>query len=344
MFRLNCGMELLKPRGLIDSIEWDRLAEAARLIRESRQVSIMTRRKHRTFLQAWRAFRPWGEQLDLRMLLAPIMEIVTTTTENPALGTTLRDAINRIDSNLDTTSQNSIAFDIPATDPGYNSITNTCTFSPSSALPPITNPTIVDGTTQPILNGQRPLIVIDGHAVKAPADGLIVADHADGSTIRGLEIIHFSGTGGAGGSGITVVTSNNTIGGLADGQGNILGSNTGDGISILAVLDRPGVGNNLIVGNFIGTDSNGANLGNGFGIALGTLNNTVGGTTPAASNVIGFNAAGGIAIAGAKGIQNVVLGNFIGTNSSVRTWGINSASRSRSRTIRSAEHRVPPTS
>ena len=54
-------------------------------------------------MQDRRAFRPWGERLDSRMLLSGLLEIVTTTLDVPTIGGTLRDAINRIDSNPDTT-------------------------------------------------------------------------------------------------------------------------------------------------------------------------------------------------------------------------------------------------
>jgi hypothetical protein len=249
------------------------------------------------------------------MLLTGLMEVVTTTVDLPSIGGTLQDAINRIDSNPDMSSLNSIDFQIPTTDPGYNPANGTFTFSLQSVLPPITNPAFVDGTTEATFLGQPALVVIDGQGIKAPADGLDLEGHADGSTIYGLKIVNFSGLGGSGGNGIAIETANNTIGGLASNQGNILGSNTGDGISIPVFVNALGPeNNNLIIGNFIGTDASGANLGNGFGLEIATPNNTVGGTASGAANVIGFNTGGGVGISGSLGNQNVVLGNFIGTN------------------------------
>lgn len=191
----------------------------------------MTQRKRRTELQDRRAFRPGGERLDLRMLLTGLLEIVTTTLDVPTIGGTLRDAIDQIDLNPDTTSLNSIVFQIPATDPGYNPADETLTISLQSALPPITNPAFVDGTTEAEFIGRPAIVVIDGQGVTAPADGLDLEGNADGSTIDGLEIVNFSHSGANGGAGINIETANNTIGGMASNQGNLLGFNR-DGISI----------------------------------------------------------------------------------------------------------------
>ena len=132
---------------------------------------------------------------------------------------------------------------------------------------------------------------------------------APGSTIDGLEITSF------GGSGIVIQSSNNTIGGAAAADGNILVSNTRAGVSIRQGLGAPSDAvNNLLVGNFIGTDATGANRGNGAGIISTTSGNTIGGITAGAANVIGFNTSEGLFLSGAGASGNVVLGNFIGTN------------------------------
>ena len=100
---------------------------------------------------------------------------------------------------------------------------------------------------------------------------------------------------------------NNTIGGA-----NTIGHNGGRGIEI---NDSIATGN-VVLGNYIGTDASGDNLGNGGdGIYIGDApNNTVGGAGNAA-NTIGFN-FDGIDITGSGATGNVVLGNFIGTNAS----------------------------
>ncbi|MBI2479252.1 MAG: hypothetical protein HYV60_11645, partial [Planctomycetia bacterium] len=77
--------------------------------------------------------------------------------------------------------------------------------------------------------------------------------------------------------------------------------------------------NNLIVGNFIGTNSTGtAALGNSRGLAIFGNNNTIGGTTEADRNVISGNTGAGLSIAvpfeGATANGNRVIGNFIGAD------------------------------
>ncbi|MDQ3010721.1 MAG: putative Ig domain-containing protein, partial [Acidobacteriota bacterium] len=109
-------------------------------------------------------------------------------------------------------------------------------------------------------------------------------------------------------------TSNNTVGGTASGARNIISGNGQHGIAISFS------NNNLVAGNFIGTDVNGtADLGNtlsGVALLFGGTNNTIGGTTAAARNIISGNDQHGVLIIGASDsiFSNFVRGNFIGTN------------------------------
>jgi hypothetical protein len=93
----------------------------------------------------------------------------------------------------------------------------------------------------------------------------------------------------------------------------------------------------LVQGNYIGTDITGTNSqGNAFGgiFIVGAKNNTIGGTTAAAGNLISGNAANGIYITDATNFYgltatatgNVVQGNFIGTDVSGTVALPNSAS------------------
>src|SRR6202035_3563995 len=92
----------------------------------------------------------------------------------------------------------------------------------------------------------------------------------------------------------------------------------GDGVQIEGDPVTGGADGNLIQGNFIGTDSTGhAHLGNAVGLAMltqATGNNTVGGTTPAAGNVISGNTADGVVLLDAGTNHNLLEGNFIGTD------------------------------
>jgi len=86
-------------------------------------------------------------------------------------------------------------------------------------------------------------------------------------------------------------------------------------------------GGNVISGNYIGTDISGTVImGNThFGIeniedsgdeeSDGSSNNLIGGTTPAARNVISGNGSFGVLIMDASSTGNVVAGNYIGTDS-----------------------------
>ena len=73
----------------------------------------------------------------------------------------------------------------------------------------------------------------------------------------------------------------------------------------------------MVEGNFIGVDVTGTaalgNSGSGVRIAV-SPNNTVGGTTVAARNVISGNGFNGVFITFATLGGNVVQGNFIGTD------------------------------
>jgi hypothetical protein len=105
------------------------------------------------------------------------------------------------------------------------------------------------------------------------------------------------------GTGVAAV-SNNTIGGASPGAGNVISGNAAEGINLNG-------NQNLVAGNLIGTTATGlAVLGNGAGIEMGGQN-TIGGTTPGARNIISGNSGVGITI---ENSGNLVEGNFIGTD------------------------------
>ena len=101
----------------------------------------------------------------------------------------------------------------------------------------------------------------------------------------------------------------NMIGGTVAGAGNVIAASGSYGVRI----DGPATGN-LVAGNEIGTNAAGtAALPNTYyGIFInGADNNTIGGTTAAAFNVVSGNRLDGINI---NGSDNLVEGNEIGTN------------------------------
>jgi titin len=109
-------------------------------------------------------------------------------------------------------------------------------------------------------------------------------------------------------------SQSNLVGGLTLGAGNVLSGNHTQGIFI----NSPGTVDNIVEGNFIGTDPLGISaIGNQFaGIEIngGTQSNIIGGTVTAARNVISGNGIQGIHIDGLNTDANQVQGNFIGMN------------------------------
>ena len=126
----------------------------------------------------------------------------------------------------------------------------------------------------------------------------------------GIPLIELNGaSAGAGASGLTLAagSSGSTIKGFASNRFNFFG----------ILID--GSSNNVIVGNFLGTNAAGtAALGNNTGIRLGTnapnstTNNTIGGTTAAERNIISGNTVDGVQFKGAGVQNNIVQGNYIG--------------------------------
>jgi hypothetical protein len=114
--------------------------------------------------------------------------------------------------------------------------------------------------------------------------------------------------------GIVIDQSPDTVvGGTDAATRNIVSGNLGCGITIYGA-DATG---NTVRGNYIGTDLTGtASLGNGYdGILIGNSpNNTIGGTSASARNLISGNLGNGIVLQGTGATANTVQGNHIGTD------------------------------
>ncbi|CAN5547219.1 hypothetical protein BH10ACI3_BH10ACI3_16850 [soil metagenome] len=227
-----------------------------------------------------------------------------------------------------------ISFNMPGTAP--------FTIVAATGLPSITEPLIIDGTSQPGFAGS-PVIEIDGSSTIKEAGFNITGG---GSTIRGLVINRFligiaidTGTGNViagnyigtdtagalsrpNSVGIFVQSDNNVIGGTAVADRNVISGNLTAGLSIRG-------SNNSVKGNFIGRNaSNTSSVANQIGILItisrkllvtGTpvttaiAGNTIGGTEPGAANIIGQNTQYGISIS-TSSLQNrgnLIRGNII---------------------------------
>ncbi len=110
-------------------------------------------------------------------------------------------------------------------------------------------------------------------------------------------------------------SASNTIGGNTSAESNIISGNAYAGIGINSNISY----NNSIKGNYIGININGAartdTIPNYYGIAINdSYNNTIGGSTAGERNIISGNPGGGISIDGSNAINNIIKGNYIGTN------------------------------
>ena len=147
--------------------------------------------------------------------------------------------------------------------------------------------------------------------------GVWVQSGVSGTAIQG----NFIGTNAAGTAaiansaiGIRLSGGGTAVGGITANAGNVISGNGVDGIA----LESSG---HSVQGNLIGTNAGGTaaipNLFQGVFMEDGTTNNVVGGTNPAARNVISGNGIDGVQIGRPGGTatnNNQVLGNFIGTN------------------------------
>ena len=254
------------------------------------------------------------------------------------------------------------AIDFANSHPNAEGATDTITFdirgeqpvfriTPSSLLPVVIDPVVIDATTQPGYEG-RPLVILDGRNLPREIEGAYgLAITAGRSEVRGLAIVNTPGKGlvlsggdlnvvranwigldpdpqadGAaapnGEAGIAIMDSSdgNRIGtdcapdaSCAAADANVVSANRGAGIQIYQ-----GSGN-TVRGNLIGTDASGsAAFGNADGVGVsGGSNNLIGGTRPGQRNLISGNVNGVLLVL--KSTGTVVEGNTVGLASDGRT-------------------------
>ncbi len=244
-----------------------------------------------------------GSAVPSIVMTAPTSTFTVTTADDEDDGAcdescSLREAI---DASNNTSGTNVINFSIgsgPATIRPDSSI---------GSLPRIEYPVTINGTSQPGFAGQ-PLIEIKGDLLGAGANGFSV--NAANVVIRGFVINQFD----------SIVTSG-ADNGIDPGTGQIGGT----GIAVFNFEGETQTQFCIIEGNYLGTDSTGTqDRGNDQAglLIYDSDNNTVGGSTVAARNVISGNGDGeilngakvGLGLSVVDGRNNLVFGNYIGTS------------------------------
>ncbi len=220
--------------------------------------------------------RPSLDVLEAYVLLSNLPPIDVTQTTDDGLGSTpntLSWAIDKVNADTGdlTSDPDVIDFDV---DGGSAQTIN------AEPLPEITNPVVIDGTSQPGYAGTPLIRISDASHQSTVANGFDFGPGADFSTIKGLIITYFD---------------------------------TG------AAIDVSSAEFVTITGNDIGVLPAPLSLtrANAYGIELDSSDNTIGGTTAADANIIGGNYFPGIYITGfgSSSGDNLIEGNQIGMSS-----------------------------
>ncbi len=220
----------------------------------------------------------WSNFEALTTDYVPTPSFLVTNTLDSGLGS-LRQAILSANASANAGTPDVIRFAIPGV--------GAHTIQPLTQLPDITDPVVIDGTTQPGYAG-TPVIELDG-SLAGDSDGLDISSGS--TTVRGLDIHSFVGTP----SGLIVLTG---------GGGNVIQSNyLGTNLAGNAIYPEPNQGTFGVIifgssNNVIGTDGDG-------------VNDAIEGNL-----ISGNNTAGVLIESGSLSTadSNVVAGNFIGTN------------------------------
>jgi hypothetical protein len=284
-----------------------------------------------------------GDRAALAYLYGPpavALTNVVTTTADVGPGS-LRAAIYYATDHPGTT----IRFDIPTSDAGYAN--GVFTIHLTGMLPPlVVNGTVIDGSTQPGFTGD-PVIFVDASQILPEtytsdtfliysADNQIKNLAFSGFDWNGMTLIYADATNNAisgcwfgvdatgtnaapnayQGIFITDGASRNIIGGTNALERNVISGNSEYGI----LITGSNTTDNIILGNYIGTDASGsqsvANQVGGIGIFTNGSGDVIGGATAAARNVISGNDGAGILLSGLEVSNVVVQGNYIGLNAS----------------------------
>jgi len=227
----------------------------------------------------------------------------------------------------------SIVFNIPLSDAGYDSSAGVWTINISTPLTYVSGGyTIIDATTQTRNQGDRnpngpeihlkgtgstyygillvsPNNVVMGFIVSGFQYGILIANTtATGNIVRDNYIgIDYDGLIPAPNN-VGIAMGMNSTGSTI--KNNLVSGNTMAGIAIRNSY------NNTIQGNLVGTSGNGnSKVPNYYGIALdSSYNNIIGGSNSVQRNIISGNSSAGIAVNNRFSHNNTIKGNYIGVN------------------------------
>ncbi|HHP7239984.1 T9SS type A sorting domain-containing protein [Longibacter sp.] len=218
-----------------------------------------------------------GNTSEVGILLPAAASTYTVTSTGSVGPGTLRRAIRAANNDG---AASTIAFDISGAAPH--------TIQPSTPLPKLYGPVVVDATTEPDYAVGTPAVVIDGGNIDFQYGWGLKIEAGGTSAVRGLSIVNVK-TGDFSGVGLFLV----------DTDFRRLSSDTFD-----------------ITSNFLGVLPDGTTAApNWNGMVIGTWSTTVGGATASERNVVSGNENHGIDIG--PGVAGATIsGNYVGTSAS----------------------------
>jgi HYR domain/FG-GAP-like repeat len=168
---------------------------------------------------------------------------------------------------------------------------------------------LIGGTTD---NARNVIAANNSNGIQIRDNAISTGNQIQGNYLGTNAAGTAQGSTGTNGSGVVFIgsQSGNTVGGTTAGARNVIsGHNIG--------VNLGGNSSNLVQGNYIGTDFTGTiaitNAQANVNIATTGSSHTVGGTTPAARNILSGGAFFGVTSGSAATTTSLVQGNYIGT-------------------------------
>ncbi|MGB1256606.1 MAG: GEVED domain-containing protein, partial [Thiolinea sp.] len=276
--------------------------------------------------------------------------VVTTTSDVDSAENesgSLRDAIECANAN---NGPDTITFNLPVSEPGYDAASDTWIISPTSALPALTDDrTTIDAETQPGAQCGDLWATAPNRTLKVQLDGAVVSASGysrgldiagDNIDLRGLSVTNFlpgvgiytqpgadnsrftcnhigvaadGMTAGSNSNGMDLRGTHTYLGDVAEGDGNIISGNSLDGGVGVAFNNAD---TSYIHNNFFGLGQDGStavpNRTALWNIGSGSMQ--IGGSAAGQANLFSGNSSTGISFRGPGTDNSLVQGNLIGTD------------------------------